>query len=366
MFFFLGILFDLSSVGWHIYFYIFTISFPPNWLRVHLFIKVFKDRFLFLKFLIPSSFDSVCFDWFPFYRRSYSHFFYGSFVSFQVFSLVILFFNDFLSFVFFFLFFCSVTDYFFIFPSFFFLFFFFFLLSVNFLSSRFLCSYTFTCFFFLFLSSAFHSHLRLPLSFTFLISASCFLCTFITLLLKRKKRKLLRDRETESLLTAAQNNAIRTNYIKARINKMQQNSKCRLCGDKDKTINHIISKSAQKVYKTRHDWVSKVIHGELCKKLKFDHTNKWYMHNPASVLENDTHKLLWDFGIQTDYLISARRPGLIIIIDKKEKKKRKKKRTCRIADFAAPVDHRVKLKKMKRKISTWTLLGKWRNYGTWK
>ena len=27
------------------------------------------------------------------------------------------------------------------------------------------------------------------------------------------------------------------------------------------------------------------------------------MHNPAPVLENDTHKLLWDFNIQTDHLI---------------------------------------------------------------
>ena len=37
-------------------------------------------------------------------------------------------------------------------------------------------------------------------------------------------------RETESLPIAAQNNAIRTNHIKARIDKTQQNSKCRLCG----------------------------------------------------------------------------------------------------------------------------------------
>ena len=36
------------------------------------------------------------------------------------------------------------------------------------------------------------------------------------------------------------------------------------------------------------------------------------MHNPAPVLENDTHKLLWDFDIQMDHLISARRPDLII------------------------------------------------------
>ncbi len=42
------------------------------------------------------------------------------------------------------------------------------------------------------------------------------------------------------------------------------------------------------------------------------------LHNPAPVLENDTHKLLWDFDIQTDHLISARRPDLIII-NKKER-----------------------------------------------
>ena len=46
-------------------------------------------------------------------------------------------------------------------------------------------------------------------------------------------------RETESLLMAAQNSTIRTNHIKARIDKKQQNSKCRLCGDRDETINHI-------------------------------------------------------------------------------------------------------------------------------
>ena len=76
-------------------------------------------------------------------------------------------------------------------------------------------------------------------------------------------------RETESLQIATENNAIRTNHIKASIDKTQQNSKCRLCGDRDETINHIISecsKLAQKEYKARHDWVGKVIHWEMCKK----------------------------------------------------------------------------------------------------
>ena len=54
------------------------------------------------------------------------------------------------------------------------------------------------------------------------------------------------------------------------------------------------------------------------------------MHNPASVLENDIHKLL----------ISARRPELIVI--------NKKMRTCKIVDFAVPTDHRVKLKESEK------------------
>ena len=133
-------------------------------------------------------------------------------------------------------------------------------------------------------------------------------------------------RETESLLMAAQNSAIRTNHIKARIDKTQQDSNCRLCGDRDEMINHIISecsKLAQKEYKTRHDWMGKVIHWEMFKKFWFDHTNKCYMPNTAPVLENDTHKLQWDFDIHTDHLISTRRTDLIII--NKKKKKRKKK-----------------------------------------
>ena len=89
---------------------------------------------------------------------------------------------------------------------------------------------------------------------------------------------------------------------------------------------------AQKEYKARHDWVGKVIHWEMCKKFKFDHANKWYMHNPAPVLENDTQKLIWDFNIQTDHLIAT-----------------KKKKIYKIVDFAVPADHRIKLKKCEKR-----------------
>ena len=57
------------------------------------------------------------------------------------------------------------------------------------------------------------------------------------------------------------------------------------------------------------------------------------MHNPTSVVENDTHKLIWDFEIQTDLLISARRSGLVIVNEKK-----KNLPNC---GFAVPADHIV-------------------------
>ena len=64
-------------------------------------------------------------------------------------------------------------------------------------------------------------------------------------------------------------------------------------------------------------WVGKVIHWEMCMKFRYDHTNKWYVHKSAPVPQNDTYKLLWDFNIQTDHLILARRPDLIIINKRK-------------------------------------------------
>ena len=128
-----------------------------------------------------------------------------------------------------------------------------------------------------------------------------------------------------------------------RIDRTQQNRKCRLCGDRDETINHIISecsKLAQKEYKIRHDWVGKVIHWEICKKFKFHYTNKWYMHNPAPVLENDTHKLLWDFDIHGSPNLSQKsRPN----------NKQQKMKICKIVDFAVPTNYRIKLKECEKK-----------------
>ena len=50
------------------------------------------------------------------------------------------------------------------------------------------------------------------------------------------------------------------------------------------------------------------------------------MYNPESVLENEAHKILWAFEIQTDNLISAGRSDLMIVNPYQKKKKKKKKK----------------------------------------
>ena len=75
-------------------------------------------------------------------------------------------------------------------------------------------------------------------------------------------------KETECMLFAAQEQALRTNSIKAKIDKQQVSPKCRLCRTKEETVMHLVSgcpKQAQKQYERRDD-VARRVHWELYKK----------------------------------------------------------------------------------------------------
>ena len=63
--------------------------------------------------------------------------------------------------------------------------------------------------------------------------------------------------------------------------------------------------------------------------------NKCYMHN----IKDDTHKLIKDFEIQTDLLISARQTYQEIVI----------KKSYQIVGVPLPADHRVKLKESEKR-----------------
>ena len=142
---------------------------------------------------------------------------------------------------------------------------------------------------------------------------------------------------------AAQNQSIRTNLVKARVDKGQGNSLCRVFRKVDQSIDHIISgcsKLAQKEYKRRHQNLGKIVHWKLSRKCNFEAGDKWYKNEPESVLENEDYKILWDFSIQTDHFIEARRPDLVAV-DKKE-------RIYKIIDFAVPGDSRIEEKEKEK------------------
>ena len=116
-------------------------------------------------------------------------------------------------------------------------------------------------------------------------------------------------KETEGLIFAAQEQALRTNWIRKNIDDQEVSEKCRMCWERDESITHMIAefkKLAQKEYKQRHDNVARIAHLDLCQKFGLVGEVKWYSHKPASVFENDSVKILWDFNIQTDHVIQQR------------------------------------------------------------
>lgn len=84
-------------------------------------------------------------------------------------------------------------------------------------------------------------------------------------------------RETESFIIAAQDQAIRTIYIKAMIDRSQDDPKCRMCKQNNETMSHIVSgspKLAQKEYKKRHDNVARAVHWDLSEKYGFERSER--------------------------------------------------------------------------------------------
>ena len=154
-------------------------------------------------------------------------------------------------------------------------------------------------------------------------------------------------RETESMITAAQEQAPRTNYRRAKIEKDGTSPLCRMYKQADETVSHIVSecgKMAQSEYKGRHDKVATAVHWGLTKKHGLEHSEQWYQQRAEKVSENDKVKLFWDFNVFTDRVIEARRPDIMVL--------NKETKECLIVDTAVPGDTKSTPKKTKRLRST--------------
>ena len=65
--------------------------------------------------------------------------------------------------------------------------------------------------------------------------------------------------------------------------------------------------------------MGKAIHLELCKRVKFGHVDKWYIHKPKSGIEKEkSHGILWGFDKQTNEKNSSDKTR--VRIDEREEK----------------------------------------------
>ena len=146
-------------------------------------------------------------------------------------------------------------------------------------------------------------------------------------------------RETESIICAAQEQALRTNAIKNGIDHQGVSPLCRLCKKKIESVSSC-SVLAGNQYRKRHEKLGKNVHWLLCTKFEIECEDKWLSHQPEPVLENDKCKILWDFAIQTDKEIGHRRID-IAVIDKG-------KRECKIINIAVLGDQNIKVKELEK------------------
>eukprot|EP00957_Ditylum_brightwellii_P009639 726192-Ditylum_brightwellii.AAC.1 len=128
------------------------------------------------------------------------------------------------------------------------------------------------------------------------------------------------SRGTEAALCAAMEQMLATYAIKHKIFKLKCSLLCRLCQQKDRTVQHIVStcpKLAGTKYTKRHNDVAYCTHWNLLKERGIEVPAQWWKHVPiVSVLDGDT-TTTWDLKIITDKSLKHKRQD-IVLHNKKE------------------------------------------------
>jgi len=91
---------------------------------------------------------------------------------------------------------------------------------------------------------------------------------------------------------------------------------CRLCNSANEIIFHLLSTCpylAGTQYVHRHNSVALSLHRGICSHYGFQTCEKPWMYAPQPVIESKDIKILWDFEVKTDHVISARRPDIIVL-----------------------------------------------------
>ncbi|VEN60233.1 unnamed protein product, partial [Callosobruchus maculatus] len=144
--------------------------------------------------------------------------------------------------------------------------------------------------------------------------------------------------ETEGFILAIQDQVVATRSYRRRIMKQRlENIKCRMCGNNEETLDHIIASCsvlAPKQYLDRHNKVAMIIHQELRKiYMKLENIVPCYKYEPPAVCEDEKVRIYWNRKIQTDRRIECNIPDIVLSL--------KDKKVTYIIDIAVPLSANV-------------------------
>ena len=146
------------------------------------------------------------------------------------------------------------------------------------------------------------------------------------------------NKVTEGFIFAAQEQALPTNFLKAKITGESEDESCRVCKKELETVTHLVSSCgvlAQREYKRRHDRMGLRVYWEICKKHGVKCSEKWYQECPDRVRKSecDNYEVWWDRPVETTLKLEHNKPD-VVVIDRK-------KRFWTLIDFSVPNDKNV-------------------------
>ena len=153
------------------------------------------------------------------------------------------------------------------------------------------------------------------------------------------------SKSVEGFMFAAQEQALRTRWLRANIEKEDISQNCRVCGKQMETIVHLVAGCevlAKGAYKRRHDRVGLRVYWEMCRKSGVKCAEKWYeeVPDPVRVSEDLKKEIWWDRKVETSVKMDCIRPD-VVLIDRE-------KGECVIVDFSVPWDKNVQVKEQEK------------------
>ena len=94
---------------------------------------------------------------------------------------------------------------------------------------------------------------------------------------------------------------------------------------------------------SRHNKATAYLHWSICKDHDIEITDKWYEHEPETVIHNKDKNviIMCDMPVNTDRTITANRPNIIV--------KDSVNSTCKLIDITVPSDRKIALKEIEKK-----------------